>query len=236
MAGDRKSIIALAAMLLVLPILPVYASESEWKTAYGVGRFLYSDPPRPDQVFKIHARAINGAVEELHAGESWFSANVTSAHDGILEIRYPRNYPYTNEFINEPGVQPLLFVNGMETLPEATPAEVTDCFFVFSIPFSESAEIGLAWPYLAVAEPHYGDDVPDSCTPETIVNVPTRKDGTISPLQQFKAGVKAEDVLCGDGYLNNEYRLVVHPDGKPFCVTRSSATELIQRWGVTIPA
>lgn len=232
-----RSIIALLAAVLVLPLalIPAEATE-EWQTAYSLGRFLYSDPAKPDQIFKIHARVINGTIGDLRGGESWFSANVTSTGSGILEIRHPRNYPYTNEFLTEPWVQPFLFVNGTETFPEVTPAETTDCFFVFSIPFSGNAEIGLAWPYLAVREPHYGDDVPDSCIPETIVDVPTKKDGTISPLQQFKAGMKARDVVCVDGSSDREYRLVIHPDGRPFCVTRESATDLIQRWGVTIPA
>jgi hypothetical protein len=66
--------------------------------------------------------------------------------------------------------------------------------------------------------------------------VPVRKDGSISPLQQFKAGVTADSIVCKDAFNADQvYRLVVHPDGKPYCVTRESATELIQRGGVTLP-
>jgi hypothetical protein len=71
---------------------------------------------------------------------------------------------------------------------------------------------------------------------ETTVDVPVRKDGSISPLQQFKAGVTADSIVCKDAFNADQvYRLVVHPDGKPYCVTRESATELIQRGGVTLP-
>lgn len=237
LAGVSRQVIALMVASLILPVLfaPAYASEQQWKTGYAVGEFPFSDPPKPDQIFKIQYRAINGTVEGFRA-YGGVSINIDSSSDGMLEIRYPRNYPYTNEFISEPYVQPLLFINGTETLLDASPTEITECFFVFSIPFSESAEIGLVWTYFAVERPFYGDDVPDSCLPETIVDVPIKKDGTISPLQQFKVGANAKDIVCADAFSASEYRLVIHPDGKPFCVTRTSATELIQRWGVTIPA
>lgn len=238
MVGYRSLVALVCALTFILSAPPATASASEeWKVAYSVGQFLYSDPPKTDKIFKIHYRAVNGTASSYGAGTGWFSANVTNTdEERILEIKYPRNYPYTNEFLTEPYVQPLLFVNGTETFPEATPAEITDCFFVFSIPFSGNAEIGLSWTYLAVERPYYGDKVPDSCLPETIVDVPTRKDGTITPLQQFKAGVRAEDVVCGNSLSDIDYRLVIHPDGRPFCVTRESATDLIQRWDITIPA
>ena len=205
-----------------------------WQTAFAVGRFSYAEPPKPDQIFKIQYRVINGTAENFRA-QIGASANVSSVDGGILEIKYPRNYPYTNSNSDQ-FAPPLLFINGMEP-PQVPTPEITECFFVFSIPFEGNAEIGLAWAYLATNFAFHGDVVPDHCIPETVVqDVVVKKGGTISPFHQFQAGVNAQDVMCGGVLELPEYRLVVHPDGKPYCVTRESATELIQRWGVTVPA
>lgn len=205
-----------------------------WQTAFAVGRFSYAEPPKPDQIFKIQYRVINGTAENFRA-QMGASANVSSVDGGILEIKYPRNYPYTNSNSDQ-FEPPVLFINGMEP-PQVPTPEITECFFVFSIPFKESIGIELAWAYLLWQEPFHGDEIPDYCITETVVpDVVVKKDGTISPLHQFKAGVKAQDVICGGILEPEEYRLVIHPDGRPYCVTRESATELIQRWGVTIPA
>lgn len=212
--------------------------ESEWKTVYAVGKFSYTEPRKSDQIFKIQYRAVNGTIDTV-AAKFGFSGNINAADSGLLEIKYPRNYPYTNSESNEFVASPIMFIDGVE-VSEVTPAEITDCFFVFSIPFSGSAEfesVELAWPYLAVERPFHGDEVPEHCIPETIVeNVVVKNDGTISPYHQYKAGVKAQDVMCEGDLEPKDYRLVVHPDGRPFCVMRESATDLIQRWGVTISA
>src|SRR5690606_12751814 len=132
-----------------------------------------------------------------------FNGNI-AATGGILEIKYPRNYPYTNSIPGEFSefLPPILLVDGKEVYSEATPAGITDCFFVFSIPFSGSAEfesVELAWAYLATNLPFHGDEVPEHCIPETVVqNVVVKNDGTISPYHQYKAGVKAQDVMCED--------------------------------------
>lgn len=68
--------------------------------------------------------------------------------------------------------------------------------------------------------------VADSCIPQTVIkDVPVRNDNTIAPLHQFKAGVAAEDIVCKEGF-----KIVIRADGKPFCVTPSTAKELIERW------
>jgi hypothetical protein len=51
--------------------------------------------------------------------------------------------------------------------------------------------------------------------------VPTMKDGTISPWQQFKAGVAAEDALCPATKQGERLMLLVSPDDRPFCVKLS---------------
>ncbi|MEM2140433.1 hypothetical protein [Nitrososphaera sp.] len=238
MAVDRKPVIALAAMLLVLPILsvPAYASESEWKTAYSVGKFDYVNPPKPDQIFKIQYRVTNGTIDDVHA-KFGFSGNInTTADTAILEIKYPRNYPYTNSEAAHPLPPPIVFVNGLE-IDAPTDPEITDCFFEFSVPLEMNGKVEIVWTILPTNRPFHGDGVPDYCIPETVVQgVAVKSDGTISPYHQFKAGVSAQGIVC-EGFLELEqYMLVIHPDGRPFCVTRESATDLIQRWGVTISA
>ncbi|MEM3094993.1 MAG: hypothetical protein QXX64_05085, partial [Nitrososphaera sp.] len=186
-----------------------------------VGRFLYSDPPKPDQIFKVQYRVVNGTIEKL----SIWQTKVSSNGNGTLEIKFPRNYPYTNQDgINVPiTVNPILIVDG-QWGDEITYSDITDCFFVFSIPFTDSKSIGLVWSYLATNLPFHGDDVPESCISQTLVeNVPTRSDGTISPLKQFKAGVAAEDVVCRqlEG-VERKFMLLISPYGEPYCVSLSN--------------
>lgn len=211
--------------------------ESEWKTVYTVGKFSNTEPRKPDQIFKVQYRVVNGTLEDANAYFG-FNGNVNTTQGGVLEIKYPRNYPYTNAPTSEPfAVWPIIFINGEEIASDTMPAEIVDCFFVFKVPFSGSTEFELAWAYLTSNFPFHGDEVPEHCIPETVVeNVVVKNDGTISPYHQYKAGVKAQDVMCEGDLEPRDYRLVMHPDGRPFCVTRESATELIQRWGITIPA
>jgi hypothetical protein len=234
---------------IILSAPAAYASKDdvdneEWKTVYTVGKFSYTEPRKPDQIFKVQYRVVNGTLDDVNA-KFGFSGNINATNSGILEIKYPRNYPYTNSIPGEFSefsefIPPILFIDGREVNSEVTSPEITDCFFFFSIPFSESAEfegVGLAWAYLATNLPFHGDEVPEYCVSETIVpDVVVKNDGSISPYHQYKAGVKAQDVMCEGGLGPEEYRLVIHPDGRPFCVTRESATDIIQRWGVTIPA
>jgi hypothetical protein len=141
-----------------------------------------------------------------------------------VEVKYPRNYPYTNAGVEGEG-RATVFVNEIEEFPEM---KVTDCFYEFSIPFSGDSRIDVVWAYLAALFPHHGDDVPASCIEETVVaNVPTRADGTISPLQQFKVGIDARDIIC-----TANLKLVISPSEKPYCSTPASAETLNERWNI----
>lgn len=205
----------------------------EWKTVHAVGRFLNSEPPRPDQIFKIQYGAINGTVESfdiqqqiddilMHNG---VAARVGSLGNdgGALEIRFPRNFPYSN---SGSGSGQFVFFVDEEDRSSENSAVTTDCFFVFSVPFSDSTEIEMAMPSILTKSPYKGDDIPNTCIPETTVQgVPVRKDGTISPWQQFKAGVAAEDVVCRKGL-----ELVVSLKGRPYCAMPASAEALAERW------
>lgn len=216
------------SILILAPAVAVASTQNntaEWKTAYTVGKFLNSEPPKPDQIFKIQYRVLNGIIDRFNAGGSEIIAHVNSNNTGTLEIRHPRNYPYTNAAENIPG-NLIIHVNGENI--SSYDYDTTDCFFVFSIPFKGSAEVQAAWAYQAVNTPYYGDDIPDSCITQTVVqDVPVRSDGTIPPLHQFKAGVLAEDVICREGF-----ELVISPDDKPYCVKPKTLQILKDRWNI----
>jgi hypothetical protein len=237
MNSNHKSMIALLLVSFLLSTIIISTSaygssdEKEWKTAYTVGKFLNSEPAEPDQIFKIQYRVINGTIEKFNVlnmpykGIGNIITKVNSGGNGILEIKFPRNYPYTNEkhLRDVNGDNAIVLINRQDTIFKQ---DITDCFFVFSIPFTGSITIELVWALILIETPHHGDGVPDSCIPQTVVkDVPVRNDNTIAALHQFKAGVAAEDILCKEGF-----KILIRSDGKPFCVTASTAKELTKRW------
>jgi hypothetical protein len=114
-----------------------------------------------------------------------------------------------------------------DELSDITYNDATDCFFFFPIPFSGNKTIGLVWSYLLWTEPYHGDKVPDSCVSQTLVeNVSIKKDGTISPLQQVKAGVAPRDVLCPDP----NHMIIISMKDKPYCAKEPIVTKLRNLW------
>ena len=232
----KPLIVLLLGLFLFLPTLStIYASSNnneEWETGYSVGKFVRSD--QPDQISKIHYRAINGTVEKFNVihifNEMKFNGilifQVDSNNDTILEIRVPRNHPYALDPSTYGG--PLIIATENDsTVYFEYKTDVGYCFYVFSIPLNGSSEIEVLWTELLS---HRGGfpkvDVPDYCIPHTVVeDVPLRKDGTISPLHQFRAGIKAEDIVCNEGL-----DLLIRIDGKPYCAAPSTVKELNERW------
>ena len=170
----------------------------EWKTAHVVGKFLYSDPPKPDQIFKVQYRVINGIIENFNATYGFgtdLSFGINTETNGTLEIKFPRNYPYTNdyEYLSTGTYRPTGSIDGFMVgeiddppytihseafgkyciqicpIEDVSVTTTTDCFFTFSIPVTGRSKIGLTSTYLLWQMPHHGDDVPDSCIPQTIV-------------------------------------------------------------------
>jgi hypothetical protein len=90
-----------------------------------------------------------------------FSSKVSG--EGTLEVKFPRNYTYTNDPAANFG-EPIFFINDTGIFP-SFPPRVTEYFFEFSIPFSGSSEVGFAWSYLATNFPFHGDEIPEDCTP-----------------------------------------------------------------------
>lgn len=197
--------------------------EEEWKTAYAVGKFLNSEPTRRDQIFKIQYRVMNGTLETFDIRQkvqdvligNGVVAKVNSDGTGILEIKFPRNFPYTS---SQGGMENFIFNIGNRFVEEARRIS-TDCFFVFSVPFTDRAEIEMIIPTILMKATYHGDDIPDACLPQTVVaNVPARLDGAITPLHQLKAGVAAEDVMCPHTQQGEEmFMLLISPKDKPYC-------------------
>lgn len=201
-------------------------TEKEWKTAYAFVKPVNADPSIKNQIFKIEYRTINGTTERFDLPPQEYThsvdAQVSSSNDvggGILEIRFPRNYPYTDNAIRDS--MPTVLVNGKNVFPGRS---VTNCFFVYSIPFTgDSSRVELSWPVLHNGQPFLGDYVPDVCLPATTV----QNSGSLTPLQQLKAGTEARNVVCPASLT-----LVVDPNSKPYCATPASAEILKERWQV----
>lgn len=230
LVSARKLIPPLIVASLFVPVLfaPADAAEEEWKTAYAVGKFLNSEPPKPDQIFKIQYRVVNGTLENFEILEeindvlisNGISANVTSDTRGELQIKFPRNFPYTNG-PGPVGAEGLLFFIGEHSEPE-TQADVssrtTECLFLYSVPFSGRVEIQMWTTSILTKSPYHGDEIPDSCLPHTT---------TILPSHQVMAGVALRDVVCPEGL-----QVITNPDGRPYCVTPHSLDFLKERWNI----
>jgi hypothetical protein len=219
---------------MFLPVFSTttYASNSneEWETGYSVGKYFRS--VYPDQISKIHYRVINGTVEKFNVvheiggiiyGNFIFQVDIND--NAILEIKVPRNHPYAtidHVDITDPII--LASENGSSDYVELEyDVDLTDCFFLISVPLNSSSKIEVIWTYPSGLSKI---NVPDYCIPETVVeDVPVRSDGTISPLHQFRAGVAAEDIVCNEGF-----GLIIRTDGKPYCVTPATAEILNELW------
>lgn len=153
-------------------------NTKEWNIAFVIGKFLNSEPPKPDQTFKLQYRVINGTVESFDVRQevddvlvsNGIIASVNSSSgssNSLLEIKFPRNFPYTNS--PGGGIERFDFLaNDQQISIEEDNKVTTDCFFVFSVPFTGAAEIEMWMPSILIKSPYHGDDVPDSCIPQTI--------------------------------------------------------------------
>jgi hypothetical protein len=160
-------------------------------------------------------------------------ANVSSgssSSSGLLEVRYPRNYPYTNGPGAGGGVGSFVFFEqpfgGRDVQVEGN-GTTADCFFDLSVPFEGKVRITIVSAIIPEVDnfPLHSDSVPASCLPDTVV----ANKGELTPLQQLKAGVAAKDVVCGNGH-----ELIIQPiSGKPYCATHSTVVKLSQWWRLT---
>lgn len=198
---------------------------SNWFIHPIVGKYLSSDPPKPDQIFNFKYRIANGTINKFtELDQSSFKVTIDSSRNGIFEIKIPRNYPYSNVIGNiETRHESFFVIINKEDMTEKIHAQKNDeCFFSYSIPFSGNSEIELGFGVYPAGLPYYGDDVPKFCLNKTIIHDP--------PLKQIRSGIAPKDVIC-----NEDLFLVTKTsNGEPVCVTQETQTILVQRgWGKT---
>ncbi len=197
-----------------------------WKKYYLVGKFIESNPPKPDQIFIFKYAAKNGSVENINGSQNKgvLSTHMYSIKNGTLEIMTPRNYPYTNVPVSEQLQHrfiPIILVNNHIIMSVVN--KTTDCFFKYSVPFSGDSRIDIIFEDIWVSGsyngyPYHGDSVPQSCNSPTIA-------GNIPPLEQINAGVDPKNVTCTTGLVT-----VLHPTtNMPACVRPDTASILIER-------
>ncbi|MGH2611763.1 MAG: hypothetical protein ACRDFB_01785 [Rhabdochlamydiaceae bacterium] len=151
--------------VFAFPVM-VYNSTTNWTVQNVTGKFLYSNPPKHDQIFKFQYRVTNGVLQNLTINQlGSYVAKVDSTLSTRFELKIPRNYPYSN--IGRPIVSVL--VNGVELDPQKYSFMTTDCFFDFSIPFSGKETTSISFAYHPEAEPFQGDQVPQYCLQETTI-------------------------------------------------------------------
>ncbi len=214
-----------------IALVPALADEPQWHGQHVIGQFLNSNPPKPDQVFNFQYRVLNGTLVELTKNQyGQFEATVQSTDQGMLELKIPRNYPYTNmgypfynNTANVAGTDAVIDVNGVIIDSKKYSFAATDCFFEYSIPFSGQPIITLGFIVYPEHIAFQGDSVPDHCIGETTF--------IDSPLKQFKSGIAAKDVAC-----KTEFVLVIKSeDDSPACLKPDTATKLITRgWSKVI--
>jgi len=247
-----KKIIYFTFFLLSISLSYVYADNTDWQKLELVGKYTNSQPPKPDQTFKVQYRITNATLEYVEAKDYGITFVANTTDKGILEVMFPRNYPYAN-FAGRDDLY--LFINGYGTdayyLPESTPmmdhvrpkiindinrppphpttfSEKSDCYFVFYVPFYTFAEIAIGYGSNGlIPSPYYGDDVPEHCIAKTVVDTDITKHST--PLKQFKSGIPSDEIKC-----RNTLILIQKYDGSPACVKPESIPKLIERGGWAI--
>ncbi|MFY9300573.1 MAG: hypothetical protein WAO91_05240 [Candidatus Nitrosotenuis sp.] len=202
-----------------------YSMKEQWETHHAVGKYLNSKPPKPDQVFNIQYRVTNGIIEKFEQPEQlFFKVELGSKNGGLFEIKIPQNYPFTNEMGEGRENSFIILLDGKEIDPK-NKLKKTDCFFVYSIPFSGNQTLELGYTSLPVEMPFYGDEVPQYCIKETITQTLETDNKYLSPIQQLKAGIKATDVQC-----KSIQKLVIKTSNDmPACVKDASVSKLIER-------
>src|SRR3989441_19904 len=202
-------------------VLDAYAEK--WNNYYMLGKFDNSFPAKPIQIFIFQYKVTNGTIDEFKGQRGILSAQVHSTGAALLEIKFPRNYPYTNQPENKQpygDTSPIILMDvddPVKSQPSKPNTETTDCFFVYSIPFSGDHKIELIWSYLLSTNfPLHGDNILSSCNSRTIANWP--------PLKQIKIGMPASEIKCDTGFDK-----LLHPDNKTIsCVKPITLSKLLQ--------
>lgn len=200
-------------------VTPLVPENTEWKTHPSVGKFLYSEPPKPDQIFKVQYRIINGTIDSIKENQGAFGFKINAINDnGLFEIKIPLNFPHTNDLNKTDGKNYAVLINDRYIDEYLNGPNIhDDCFFGFSIPFSKSVSIEVAPSTIPENFPYHGSEVPQRCIKETILFIP--------PLQQLKSGISANDIVCKEGF----ELIFKSTNDSPACVKPETKTKLIER-------
>ena len=245
----KKKFVFLAFLIFIVSINSAYADNSEWQTLEWVGKYTNSQPAKPDQTFLVQYRVINATLESVEVKDYGLAFVADTREKGVLEVKFPRNYPYAN-FADREGFN--LSINGygawhyyhpeedivLETAREKlinkinrpppypnTFSEKTDCHFIFSVPFYTLANIGIGYGGNGlIPSPYYGDDVPEYCIDETIVSANSNIERYQSPQKQIQEGAKPSSVNCNEGL----YR-ATRQNEKPACLSLETLKTFFQR-------
>ena len=202
-------------------------NDIQWRN-YFLGTSTDHNTSQYNQIFKFQFGVINGIIDKLTydsiAKDTIIEAH--SIHNGTLYIKFPRSYPFAQGYSNasahyEPFVSFLL--NGTN---DRYPMSKSDCFFVYSVPFSGNSRVDMIITYPSISDLpniYHGDTVSPLCNYQTIVSY-------MPPLEQINAGVDPKDVQC-----ITEFVVLLHPGNKmPVCVKPNTSKILVERgWAKT---
>lgn len=200
----------------------LYTNTESWSNYPMLGRFDNSFPAKPTQIFVFQYKITNGTVSEFKGQRGMLSAQVHSTGNASLDIKFPRNYPYTNQPENGApygDTSPFVVIDPDDSTKSQSwkPETVTtNCFFEYSIPFSGDHKIDLAWTYLlSTSFPLHGDNIPQFCDSQTVATWP--------PLKQINIGMPTSEIKCNIGLDK-----ILHPDNKTIsCVKPDTLSKLV---------
>lgn len=196
------------------------------ETSYIVGRYFNTQPHKEDQIFIVNYTIVDGSLNEIkqNVRDAGVRINISSMKNGMFQIDIPRNYPYSNQ----PWFEPFVIVNGYELLIDSDYfLDVEECFYKFSIPFSNDSMVEIAFAHIPEPEPFISEDIPQRCAEKTIVTDSSIKVNLsyMSPLKQYKEGIKASEVICRE----NLNLILKSTDNSPVCVKPVTKSKLIER-------
>jgi hypothetical protein len=224
----------------------VYADDTNsnpWHKLYFLGKFTNSYPPKPDQIFIAQYKITNATLQSITGNFGGISTTADTSDKGLLEIKFPRNFPYSNQ-----GPDPhdfFILINGFGawsyyhpdspmtedarkqllntvTRPPPYPDSYSgkdDCYYLFSIPFYTYAKIDIIYGFNGlILSPYQGESIPQYCNKQTMAE-------HLPPLKQISWGIEPKKVKCDEGF-----DVILHPDAKSIsCVKIGSVSKLVQR-------
>src|SRR3989338_5618723 len=122
------------------------------ETSYIVGRYFNTQPHKEDQIFIVNYTIVDGSLNEIKQNviDAGVRINISSMKNGMFQIYIPRNYPHSNQ----PWFEPFVIVNGYELLIDSDYfLDVEECFYKFSIPFSNDSILEIAFAHIPEPEP-----------------------------------------------------------------------------------